>query len=142
MTTLRIPEWLADTTASGVVTLVALVAAVYLLVKRVHPRARRFVHLIDDLAGEEAGPGVPARPGRMERVATVERVSSDNRHSMQEMLARFEPVEAAVLHLLPNRGHHVADSTKRTEEMVRAVSLQMRCTVPNLPSDLEEPPGP
>lgn len=38
---------------------------------------RKFMHLIDDLVGEEERPGVPARPGLMERVGMIEGKQDD-----------------------------------------------------------------
>ena len=140
MTTLRIPDWLADMTVSDVVTFVLILAAAYTIAKKPWRPMSRLVHLIDDLAGEDARPGVPARPGLMERVATVEQASADNGGSIRELLTRFEPVETAVLQLLPNHGHHVADTTRRTEDMLRSVSAHMGCPVPDRPTDLEDPP--
>lgn len=51
------------------VTVFALVGVLW----RSRTTIRRLVHLVDDLAGEEARPGVPARPGLMDRLDNVER---------------------------------------------------------------------
>ena len=40
--------------------------------KRIWPIMRKLEHMLDDFNGTEARPGVPARPGIMERVESIE----------------------------------------------------------------------
>lgn len=40
--------------------------------KRVWPLMRKLEHMLDDFNGTEARPGVPARPGIMQRVESIE----------------------------------------------------------------------
>lgn len=134
MTTLRIPDWLADMTVADVLGVALLLGVLYTLVRKLHPVSRRLVHLIDDLAGENARPGVPARPGLMERVA-------GNEAALAALLKRLEPIERAVMQLLPDHGTHLADRVERMEAMQRAVSLSAGHPVPDLPDAGSPPDG-
>lgn len=63
------------------VTLAAL-AAVATVIRKVWPVLSKLKDIIDDIAGEPARKGVPARPGLMERMASVEaKVTSADYHS-------------------------------------------------------------
>lgn len=57
-------------TAAGVVIVLAGLAG-WLLVKA-WPALRKFAWFVDDMTGEPARPGVKARPGMSERMATLE----------------------------------------------------------------------
>lgn len=54
------------------------------------PALRRFGHLVDDLAGEPERPGVPARPGIMLRMASVEETVRAGISNNQEIAALRE----------------------------------------------------
>lgn len=47
-------------------------AVVLPLVAALTPKARRFLHFIDDLMGEEERPGTDRRPGILERLTLLE----------------------------------------------------------------------
>lgn len=47
-------------------------AVVLPLVAALTPKARRFLHFIDDLMGEEERPGAERRPGILERLTLLE----------------------------------------------------------------------
>jgi hypothetical protein len=47
-------------------------AVVLPLVAALTPKARRFVHFVDDLMGEEERPGAARRPGILERLMLLE----------------------------------------------------------------------
>lgn len=47
-------------------------AVVLPLVAALTPKARRFLHFIDDLMGEEERPGAERRPGILERLMLLE----------------------------------------------------------------------
>lgn len=64
------------------------------LIKKVWPLLRRLGDFLDDVAGEPARPGVPARAGLMERVQRIE----------------YE--------LFPNSGKSMRDQTDRMEELL------------------------
>lgn len=62
-----------DAVAIGALTaLGALLTALSGLAYKVWPVARKLNHFVDDVAGEKARPGVPARPGLMERMCNLE----------------------------------------------------------------------
>nr|DAV80488.1 MAG TPA: Potassium voltage-gated channel subfamily KQT, Atrial fibrillation, Cell membrane.7A [Caudoviricetes sp.] len=48
-------------------------AVVLPLVAALTPKARRFLHFIDDLMGEEERPGTDRRPGILERLMLLEK---------------------------------------------------------------------
>lgn len=48
-------------------------AVVLPLVAALTPKARRFLHFIDDLMGEEERPGTQRRPGILERLTLLEK---------------------------------------------------------------------
>lgn len=47
-------------------------AVVFPLVVAITPKARRFLHFIDDMMGEEERPGTQRRPGILERLTSLE----------------------------------------------------------------------
>ena len=47
-------------------------AVVLPLVAALTPKARRFLHFVDDMMGEEERPGAQRRPGILERLALLE----------------------------------------------------------------------
>lgn len=64
------PVWITD-----LIPLVPWLAVVALLIwagVKVFPWLRKIMHFIDDVSGEPARAGVPARPGLMERLTVVE----------------------------------------------------------------------
>lgn len=65
-------EWLARVTVGEVLLVLGIVGAVIAGVRKVWPILVGISHLVDDIRGESPRPGVPGRPGLMERLATVE----------------------------------------------------------------------
>lgn len=62
-----------DPLAAAVVAVLSGGSAVLTFITvKVWPFVRKLNHFVDDVAGEPARRGVPARPGLMERMATVE----------------------------------------------------------------------
>ena len=59
-------------TESVLTGLGAALAVVLPLVAALTPKARRFLHFIDDLMGEEERPGTQRRPGILERLTLLE----------------------------------------------------------------------
>lgn len=49
-----------------------IITAASIISKRVWPIMRKLEHMLDDFNGTKARPGVPARPGIMERVESIE----------------------------------------------------------------------
>jgi hypothetical protein len=60
---------MADSVLTGFGTALAVVLP---LVAALTPKARRFLHFIDDLMGEEERPGTARRPGILERLKLLE----------------------------------------------------------------------
>jgi hypothetical protein len=98
-----VEAWLVEH-ATAVMVSLAIITALVGFVKFVMPKVRQLGHLIDDLAGEPARQGVPARPGLMERMATVEDYTKANTLDRQ-MLARVE--------------HKVDEAARKAEEAAR-----------------------
>lgn len=63
--------------------LVTLAGVLGFLWRKVWPVARRFSHFLDDFLGEKSRPGVPARPGVLERLQSVEDALADIRYHVQ-----------------------------------------------------------
>ncbi len=126
MTTITLPDWLADMTVADVLGVFLLLVTVYVLIRKIYPISRRFMHLIDDLGGEAARPGVPARPGLMERVASVEQASHETRE-------RLETVETATSQLLRNGGSRLADAAYRVEATQREDAIRAGRDVVDIP---------
>ena len=100
------------------------------------PRARQIGHILDDIAGEAARPGVEARPGLMERIQSVEASTNEAHAAAEEARAHAEHARAAaeanalangaisaqlviivnaVAQLQPNAGSTMFDAIRRVE---------------------------
>ena len=86
------------------------------------PRARQIGHILDDIAGEAARPGVAARPGLMERVQSVEIHANEARAAAEANAAATRAISAqlvivvnAVAQLQPNAGSTMFDAIRRVE---------------------------
>lgn len=118
-----IPEWLetwlaAQTALDVVLWVVALttgIGGVVLLVKRILPAVRRFMHFLDDWFGEEARTGQPARPGVMERLQSMEETQTSQTETLSEV--RHE--------LFPNSGKSMRDRTDQTRHAVRHIAIYL-----------------
>lgn len=75
------------------VALGTVVSAVLLKMAR---RPRQIAHFLDDVMGEEGRPGIPPRPGLMERMATVETNSNEAHVAAQEAKAHAQAAKDAV----------------------------------------------
>lgn len=94
------PETLADAgpwLVGAVVGVTVLVTAA----RKLWVFMRRVGHFLDDVSGEPERPGVPARPGLMERVATIEDRLGAVEHEVQT-----------------NQGGSLKDAVRRTESHV------------------------
>ena len=90
----RISVWEAFAVILGIGVLAAAGVKGWKVIKRLN-------HFLDDVMGEEERPGVPARPGLMERVMRVEH------------------------ELFPNSGSSMRDQTNRIENTVKVLSDDM-----------------
>ncbi len=114
------PAWLTDLVILAP-WLAALGLAVW-VVWKVYPTVRKLGHFVDDVAGEPARAGQPARPGLMERIATVEGQNAEfaagtaaHREHLSERLDRMQAGIDTVTHeLFPNGGDSVRDQIDET----------------------------
>lgn len=107
------PAWWAEhwTIIAGAL---GMLGAAYAAARRVGPKLRRIGHLVDDLAGESERPGVDARPGVMERLRHLDRVTDE---------------------LRPNGGASMKDTLNRldhrTERLDQRLAAVERLTIPD-----------
>lgn len=80
MTPAALAEWIR--VAPWLVAAVLLIMLAVWAVRKAAPVLRKLGHLVDDLVGEPARPGVEARPGLMERMEAVEKKAEIIRHEM------------------------------------------------------------
>lgn len=80
------------------------------IVVKLFPVVRKFVAFINDVAGEEARPGRPARPGLFERLGNIE-------NTQQEMVKKVNVVHHE---MFPNSGKSMRDQNNRIEAKVSA----------------------
>lgn len=124
---------------------VLLVAAILLGVVKAFPVVRKFVTFVNDVAGEEARPGFPARPGLFDRIHSIETTQqsvSDKVDSIEiaqkDMAGKVEKVHHE---LFPNSGKSLRDQTNRIEAKVSADYREIgkiRDAVGDLDSRLDE----
>ena len=124
---------------------VLLVAAIVLGVVKAFPVVRKFVTFVNDVAGEEARPGFPARPGLFDRIHSIEITQqsvSDKVDSIEiaqkDMAGKVEKVHHE---LFPNSGKSLRDQTNRIEAKVTADYREIgkiRDAVGDLDSRLDE----
>ena len=124
---------------------VLLVAAILLGVVKAFPVVRKFVTFVNDVAGEEARPGFPARPGLFDRIHSIEITQqsvSDKVDSIEiaqkDMAGKVEKVHHE---LFPNSGKSLRDQTNRIEAKVSADFKEIgkiRDAVGDLDSRLDE----
>lgn len=99
--------WLAAVVAFGVV------------VKKVWPWIAAAKDFLDDVRGEDARPGVPARPALMERLSRLEERSEKTGALVDSMSTSLTEVRHEVL---PNTGTSLRDAADRTETKVDALA--------------------
>lgn len=124
---------------------VLLVAAILLGVVKAFPVVRKFVTFINNVAGEEARPGFPARPGLFDRIHSIEITQqsvSDKIDTIEiaqkDMAGKVEKVHHE---LFPNSGKSLRDQTNRIEAKVSADYREIgkiRDAVGDLDSRLDE----
>ena len=124
---------------------VLLVAAILLGVVKAFPVVRKFVTFVNDVAGEEARPGFPARLGLFDRIHSIEITQqsvSDKVDSIEiaqkDMAGKVEKVHHE---LFPNSGKSLRDQTNRIEAKVTADYREIgkiRDAVGDLDSRLDE----
>lgn len=106
------PEWITD--LIQVAPWAAGAALLVWVAVKIGKPIRKFMHLIDDLVGEEERPGMPARPGLMERVGTIEGKQDD-------LQAAVRVVQHEVT---TNHGSSLKDAVKDVQERLDEQAAQ------------------
>lgn len=101
-----------ELTLAQLVALLSVVAAVLAALKWVFPFIVKVVHFVDDAMGEKARPGVPARPGLLQRMTQIE----ERVHAVDEILHELKP----------NNGSSLADAVNRIECQVNELMAQRK----------------
>lgn len=102
----EVQDFLDGVTLLDLVTWLTVAGGIFVSLKWVIPLGRKVSHFIDDVAGEPERPGVPARPGLMERVTSIEQTQT--KHGQTIDTVRHE--------LFPNSGKSMRDQTNRMEQ--------------------------
>lgn len=128
-----------NVTIGQILQAAAPLAAVWALARWAGPTLHRAGRVIDDLQGEEARPGVKARPGMLERMASQEAATEATAAGVaamrQEQAAlstqvgglaqQVAAILPAVAQLQPNHGSSLVDAIQRIElDTARAVGRQ------------------
>jgi len=112
------PPWITTflAVAAGVATLAGMVVAV----RQATPVVRNIIGVFNDLAGEAARPGVPARPGIVESLASIK--ATQQAHGVEMAEIRVEQqrqgveLEGVKHELHPNSGGSLRDAVDRLEK--------------------------
>lgn len=109
-------DWLDRVSVGQALIVISGLLTLWGLIAKFGPSIRRIGHLVDDLSGEPARPGVDARPGLMERQAiSDERVKHVAEMSVDILgLIRAE-ILPTISQLTPNHGSHLADAIRRID---------------------------
>jgi septal ring factor EnvC (AmiA/AmiB activator) len=106
-----------------------ILGALFMLVKTVAPYIRKWMQLADDLNGTPARAGVPARPGMMERLASLDGKHEEQNAAIQdikkEQTEQGKKLETIRHEVEFNNGSSVKDSAIRTENDVKAVRAEI-----------------
>jgi hypothetical protein len=109
------PQFWLDNSPYLIGAAVVIIAGA-LAIKKMAPGIRRVVHLVDDLTGEPERPGVPGRPGVMERL---------------------HQLDARTAELSPNGGESIKDRVTRIDTRMTEISGRLRAvelqTCPSTP---------
>lgn len=109
----EVMAFLGDVTLADIAIWVAVAGFVFAMFKWLIPFARKLVHFLDDVAGESARPGVPARPGLMERLSVVEEKQDEQSLSLAQQSAALAVVQHEVT---TNHGSSLKDAVKKLEK--------------------------
>lgn len=106
------PQWISELiTASPFLGGIAAAGFILLIAaKYLKPPSKGIEHFLEDWNGEPERPGVPARPGMMQRMAALEAFT-----------IKYSPVIDRLDHEMhPNSGGSLADAVNRTEAAMKA----------------------
>lgn len=111
MTPDELAEWIR--VAPWLVAAVIIGLFVVWVVRKIAPSLKKLTDMADDFLGEKARPGVPARPGVMERLAAHEAAQDD---AAREQGAIADKLEVVRHELFPNSGTSLRDAVNRIDE--------------------------
>lgn len=120
------PQWISDTIAvyPWLGSILFLGVIVIWAWKNLRPPTKGIEHFLEDWNGEPARPGVPGRPGMMQRVANIETAQITTAEHQTKADAFFEvygPIIDKLNHEMhPNSGSSLADAVNRTEASLKA----------------------
>lgn len=115
---------------AGISAAVGAIAGIVVGVKKTTPVVRLIVGVFGDFAGEPARPGVAARPGVMERLASIDEKIDAQGTRIDEQGEQL----ASIQHELhPNSGKSLRDSINRIETATQAPAVTSNVTVINQP---------
>lgn len=111
-------DWLIAENIIGAAALITAVTVLVIALVRTSRFIKRIVHFFDDYFGEDERPGVAARPGFSERMASIEK-------SLEKGTERFSTIEYKLdkidYELRPNSGLSLRDAVNRIEKRVEAL---------------------
>jgi hypothetical protein len=120
-------SWLLQLNVLQLVGIFSLLGGIFIAIRKVSPSIRRVGYLLDDWFGEDARPGVPPRPGVMERLQAHDvAVQAFTNHA--ELLTRLEAINMAVHEV----GTDASDSAARVEKMLNRHIQESRLWVAEL----------
>lgn len=130
---------------AGAVT--AALMGLFKAFKAIAGLVRRVTHFLDDYLGTEERPGVPARAGLSERLASIEHELHPNsgtsmRDSIDRIESRLDGIEEVAVRAYENSEATRADLTlakEERQELLRAISIDRHHVEELLGVDLGEP---
>lgn len=120
------PQWITDLiTASPFLGGIAAAGFIlFIAAKYLKPPSKGIEHFLEDWNGEPERPGVPARPGMMQRVANIESsqtVTATHQIKADAFFEKYGPIIDKLDHEMhPNSGSSMADAVNRTEKALKA----------------------
>lgn len=105
------PTWITD--LIPVTPWLAAIGVLIWVAVKVFPFLRKITHFIDDVAGEPARAGVPARPGLMERLSVVEEKQDEQSVALAQQSVSLAVVKHEVT---TNHGSSLKDAVKKLEK--------------------------
>lgn len=120
------PQWISDIISvspvlGGFVLIVAVGAVAW---KYLRPPTKGLNHFLEDWNGDAERPGVPERPGVMQRLQDIDDSqarTATHQSNNDAMWAKYGPLIDRLDHEMhPNSGSSLADAVNRTEAALKA----------------------
>lgn len=123
---MNLPEFVETVTIGNVITWLAFLGSVYVVIRRIAPVLKKLSDTLDDIKGEPARPGVPARLGIMERMEKQDLMTVDIRKKLEHMdnNAVNTAKEIQRLSTVQHRNVRNVDKTNRQVKRVEAMLIQ------------------